>query len=490
MHDTEVFGLVVAAVALGLLLAVLSNRVSERVRVPAPAFFLVGAAVLSDLFPNLGRLSTVAVQHAVTVALVLILFNGGVDIGWPTFRRNAVAIVWLGVAGTLVTAAALAVLAHQIFGFDWLPSLLLATALSPTDPAVVFAVLGRREVTGRAGTLLEGESGANDPVGIALLLVLLSAGSDAGLGTVAGGLAAFALQLGLGAAAGWLGGKALLVLMRRVGLPSEGLYPLAVLAGVGLIFGATTAVGGSGFLAVFVAGVVVGDARAPYKREIERFHASLASLGEIVAFALLGLSVQLHTLADPKVWLVGLALAMALALVVRPVLVGLVIAPLDLRRNERVFILWAGLKGAVPILLGSFILTSDQPEAPRLFGIVVVVVAISVVVQGGLVPTVADRVGLPVRTVQPEPWALGMRLQHEPHGLREYDIAVGSPADGSTIAGLPVGEEAWISIVSRDGELLQVRGDTVLGAGDRVLVLVETGHGADVDRVFRAPDGG
>ena len=150
-------------------------------------------------------------------------------------------------------------------------SLLVATAVSPTDPAVVFSVLGQREVEGRSGTILEGESGANDPVGIALMASLLAAGGLTGHAFVDIG-GQFLLQMGVGAAIGVLGGRALLWFMRRVPLPSEGLYPLRTLACVLVLYGAATLAHGSGFLAVFVAGILIGDGRAPYKREIERFH--------------------------------------------------------------------------------------------------------------------------------------------------------------------------------------------------------------------------
>jgi potassium/hydrogen antiporter len=179
----------------------------------------------------------------------------------------------------------LAVLAHGLFGLDWRAALLVGTALAPTDPAVVFSVLGRREVAGRSGTILEGESGANDPVGIALLASLLTAGPAAGLDAAASVAAEFLLQLAVGAAVGVAGGALLVGFMRRVPLPSEGLYPLRVLAGVLVIYGTATVAHGSGFLAVFVAGILAGDARAPYKGEIERFHGALASLAEIVAFS-------------------------------------------------------------------------------------------------------------------------------------------------------------------------------------------------------------
>ena len=184
---------------------------------------------------------------------------------------------------------------------------------------------------------------------------------------------------------------------------------LRVLAGAGALFGLATLAHGSGFLAVFVAGILLGDEPAPYKTDVERFHATLASLGEITAFVVLGLTVSLSSLGDGHAWQIGLGLAVLLAFVVRPVLVGLAIAPISLRRPERIFLLWAGLKGAVPILLATFVLHDQQTHGQaangvRLYDIVVVVVTFSVVVQGGLVPTVARWVGLDLQAVEPEPF--------------------------------------------------------------------------------------
>ena len=181
-----------------------------------------------------------------------------------------------------------------------------------------------------------------------------------------------------------------------------------------LLYGVTTLLHGSGFLAVFIAGIVIGHRRAPYQREIERFHAALAGLAEIVAFVVLGLTIDLKVLARTDVWLPGLILGLALAIVIRPLVVGLCLIPAQLDRGERTFVLFAGLKGAVPILLGELLLAANVPDAERLYGIVVVVVIFSVVVQGSLVPTVARRLGVPMQPVKPEPWAVDVRLRVDP----------------------------------------------------------------------------
>jgi cell volume regulation protein A len=471
VHGVETFGWVVLGVSLVAVAAILSNRISDWIRIPAPALFLVGAALASDLFPALGSLRVTTVQNVVTAALIMILFDGGMGIGWRRLRPHTGAVLGIGVAGTAVTAAGVALFSHAVLGFGWPAALLLGTALSPTDPAVVFSVLGRREIVGRSGVLLEGEAGANDPVGIALMAALVGAAGMSGGHAAWSGVLEFVRQMGLGGIVGVLGGWLLMQLMRRLPLPSDALYPLRTLAFAGVVYGIAAVAGGSGFLAVFVAGIVVGDGNAPYKREIERFHSAVASLAEVVAFVVLGLTVSLRGLDRVNALWPGLLIAVVLALVVRPVLVGLVSLPIRLRLGERVFVLWAGLKGAVPILLGTFAFTSGIAGADRIYEIVFVVVTFSVVVQGGLAPAVARWCRVPMRTIELEPWALGMRFREKPTALRRYRVAAGSPADGTAIGELATGENLWISMVGRDGALLPVGHRTVLRAGDEVLAL-------------------
>src|SRR6266566_4675526 len=469
--DAQPFALLVLLTSAVGLVAVMSNRLTERVKVPSPAIVLAGAAIAVNVIPALHAPPRQAVERVVTVALVCILFDGGMHIGWTRFRSAAGPITIVGVAGTFLTVAATAVFAHIAFGLAWYLALLVATAVAPTDPAVVFSVLGQQEISGRSGTILEGESGANDPVGIALMASLISAGGLSASAFAQVG-AEFLLQMTVGAAIGVAGGWALLWFTRRVPLPSEGLYPLRTLACALLVFAVATLAHGSGFLAVFAAGIALGDGRAPYKREIERFHTALADLAEIVAFVALGLTVDLAVIARADVWVPGIILGAMLAFIIRPALVGLTLIPARLKSNERNFVLFAGLKGAVPILLGSFLLTARLPEADRLYGIVAVVVVFSVVVQGSLVPAVTRLLRVEMRAIEPEPWALGVRLRDEPAGVHRLTIRAGSPADGRTIdnlAGLP--GDAWVSFIVRDGQIVPVKGDTKLRAGDDVLVL-------------------
>jgi cell volume regulation protein A len=487
VDDVQPFGLLVLAVATVGLLAVLSSRLTERLKVPTPAFFLVGAALAAALIPSLDAPPHRSVERLVTVALVAILFDGGMHIGWKRFRASATPIVVVGVVGTFLTTAAVAVLAHFLCGLEWYLAALLGAAIAPTDPAVVFSVLGQRELVGRSGTILEGESGANDPVGIALMSSLLVAGGLglSELGAVAG---EFTVQMLVGGAVGLVGGRALLWFMRTVPLPSEGLYPLRTLAAAMVLFGVATVGHGSGFLAVFVAGIVIGDGRAPYKREIRHFHSSIASLGEIVAFVVLGLTVDLEVLSRLNVWAPGLAIAVLLTVLVRPLLVGLCLGSVDLTRNERAFVLFAGLKGAVPILLGSFLLSAHVDDAERLYGIVVVVAAFSVLVQGSLVPAAVRLLRLKMNLVEPEPWALGMRMRDEPAGAHQFRVHAGAPADQLTIGDVNMtSNDIWISLVVRGGRLLPVSGETALQAGDDVLVLAEEDRYDELAALFGRP---
>jgi cell volume regulation protein A len=290
---------------------------------------------------------------------------------------------------------------------------------------------------------------------------------------------------GIGVAGGWV----LLEFMRRVPLPNEGLYSLRVLAGVLSIYGLATVAHGSGFLAVFAAGILIGDERAPYKREIARFHSSLASLAEIVAFIMLGLTIRLRDLPTGHAWSIGLALGALLAFLIRPVLVGLITLPIRLTRGERLFLLWTGLKGAVPVLLGTFIVGSGLAGADRAYEIIFVVVAFSVIVQGGFVPALAHRLHVPLRTIDPEPWSLGVRFREEPEGLHRFRVAKTSPAADMSIEDLPCGENAWVIFLIRHGRMVPARSETRMQPGDQVLVLAEPNEIAALQKVFSAARG-
>jgi potassium/hydrogen antiporter len=351
------------------------------VRIPPSALFLLAAAFASDLVPALAP-SISTVEVIVTVALVVILYDGGASIGWRRFRAAAVPIVSLGIAGTFATAAAVAAFSHLVLGLGWLTSGLLGAAVAPTDPAVVFSVLrGGHELRGRTRTILEGESGANDPVGIALMLGLIAFATheDASFWIV---VRVFFEQVAIGMLVGLAGGFLERRLL-RVGW-------LRTLVLVAIVYVVADLAHGSGFLAVFVMGLVVGDIEAPSQSLQDR----LASTAEIVAFVALGLTVNISGIGGAR-WAEGVALAAFVTLIARPAIVGALLAPVKLRHGERLFVIWGGLKGAVPILLAAFAVAHHVHDAARIYQLVFVVVLASVVVQGGTIPAAARRLSRP-----------------------------------------------------------------------------------------------
>jgi cell volume regulation protein A len=396
MDDILDFGKVILVVSGGLTLAIGVRIVAGRLAVPTAGLLLVAAAAASDLVDRLATvLSFEDVQRITTLALVVILFEGGSAIGMRRFRRAAAPIITLGVLGTFGTAALVACAAHYALDLSWTVSGLIGAALAPTDPAVTFSVLAGKEVRGQSGTILEGESGFNDPVGIALMIgmVELATHDDASFWTV---VEEFGIGMGVGLAVGVAGALALISVLRRAPLPDRTLYPVAVILTVGVIYGAATVAHGSGFLAVFVAGILVGDVHFTARTAVRHFNSALSDIGELAAFVALGLTIDLALIGDEGLWWRGLVLAGLLGFVIRPLVVGPLLLPTRLSWGERGFVVWCGLKGAVPILLASLAVVGGTDYAAELYGIVFVVVLFSVVVQGSLVPTVAARLGVPM----------------------------------------------------------------------------------------------
>jgi cell volume regulation protein A len=473
MSEITDFGWIVLAVSTTVFAALVGMRLADRISLPYAALFLVAAAAVSEIFTDLqDALSIQEVERLTVVALVVILFDGGLHIGERRFRRAAVPILALGVVGTFLTAGLVALAAHYVLGFEWILAGLVGAAIAPTDPAVTFSVFGAREIRGRTGTILEGEAGMNDPVGIALMIgmIELATEDDAGMWIVA---REFTIEMAIGLAVGLIGAVLLLPVLRRVHLTGPALYPIRVLAGAGIIYGLAAVAGGSGFLAVFVAGIVLGDATAPRKGEIESFHSSLAGLAEIAAFVALGLTISLGDMSSAGVWEDGVVLALILALVARPLAVGTLLLPVRLTWRERAFIAWGGLKGAVPILLGALAILAEVDDASRLYGIVFVVVLFSVVVQGASVPYAAQRLRIPFR-----------RIDHDRSGVLEFVVGDDAYAAGRPLGDLPLGDRAWVGVLIRDLRPQTIADEVVLEPGDRVHVYCQPEDAPALERIF------
>jgi cell volume regulation protein A len=473
MSETTDFAHIVLLVSVALFVAISLRSLTARFALPAAALFLVLPPLATAVFDGLGSaLDIQEVERLTTVALIVILFDGGLHIGLRRFRQSAAPILSLGVLGTFATAAMLAAVAHFVLGLDWTLSGLIGAALAPTDPAVTFSVFGNREIRGRSGTILEGESGANDPVGIALMIGMIEFATrpDASFTVV---IHEFVVEMVVGVAIGVGGALVLLPLFRRLALPEPSLYPLRVLAGAGLIFGVSAAIHGSGFIAAFVAGILLGDAAMPHKGETERFLMGIASLAEIAAFIALGLSIDLDLLRDASLWLDGILVFVLLTFVIRPLATGPLLLFARLRAGERVFIMLGGLKGAVPILLAALAVIAQVERPNYLYGLVYVVVLLSVVVQGTLMPTLATRLGIPFRAVA-----------YELAEVRTFVVAEGSFACGKRLDALPLAERAWVGGVMRDGRRIQVTNALELGRGDRVDVYCEPADEDALRRIF------
>ena len=375
MTDVVPFALLVAVVSVAGLLAVWSNRLSERIRVPAPAIFLVAAAVASrHSCPVSATCPIVTVQRIVTVMLILLLFDGGMHIGWRRFRPRPARSLWIGVAGTLVTAgAASPLLAHLVFGFDWRPALLLGAALAPDRPGRGLLGAGpprdrrplRHPARGRVRRQRPGRHRARWPPCSAPAGRRLARRRARGRGVrAADGASGLAVGVGRRATCSAL-------LMRRVPLPNGALYPLRTLLGAGadLRRWPPPPTAPASWPCSSPGSSSATCARRT-RREIERFHGSLASLGRDRRVRRARPDRPARGPERRHDWLIGLGLAVLLALVVRPLLVGAAAAGRSTcSRGERLFVLWSGLKGAVPILLGTYILTDGVPgRRPALRG--------------------------------------------------------------------------------------------------------------------------
>ena len=360
----------------------------RRLPIPHPALLLVAAAVASDLFPGLDAVDPHG-RAGATVALVVILFDGGASIGLTPLPRRGGADRLARARRDVRDGRDHALFLHAALGLDWLTAGLLAAAVAPTDPAVMFSVLGQREIEGRTDTVLEGESGANDPVGIALMLGLieLATHADASFWVV---VRVFSEQMAIGLVVGRRGRPARsAAAAARVARSSF----LMTLGRRGGRLRAADVAHGSGFLAVFVAGLIRGDVEAPRQEELDRLRERLASVAEVVVFVALGLTVHLSGIGLGR-WGEGLLVAAFLALVARPLVCAALLAPVRLPPARSCSSPGAGLKGAVPILLAAYALAHHVDDAQRIYEIVFVVVLASVVVQGSTIPFAARRLGV------------------------------------------------------------------------------------------------
>lgn len=415
------------------------------------------------------------------VGLALILYEGGLQTSWRRLRLVAAPAALLSTVGVVVSALVTGLAAHLLFDLSWLEAILLGAVVSSTDAAAVFATLRFTHIRRRVARTLEAESGGNDPMAIALTLGLIAwieRPDDYGIPDLA---LLVVRQIGLGLVVGVVLGVAAMWVFARLPHSIGAFAPVASVAVAALSFGAADTIGGSGFLAVYLVGLAVGSTPSRYRRQLVAFHEGVAFLAQVALFIVLGLLVFPSQLLD--VAGSGLALALALVLMARPASVWASTAFGDFTQRERLLLGWAGLRGAVPIVLATFALSSEVPNANTVFNAVFFVVVISTILQGTTLEWVAGRLGL----VSPTPPAREAPIEVAP--LSALDLVDFVVADDHAIAGASVREvglprAAIIAVVARGDDVLPPRGSTVIRPGDHLFVLAPRSIRQDVEDVF------
>jgi potassium/hydrogen antiporter len=414
------------------------------------------------------------------VALAAILFEGGLATSWRRLREVAVPAALLSTVGVVVTALLTALAAYALFDLSWLEAVLLGAVVSSTDAAAVFATVRFTNVRRRLARTLEAETGGNDPMAIALTIGLIDWIEKPGYGV--GDLALLLVrQLGLGLVIGVALGAVATWAFARLPHSIGAFAPVASVAAGALSFGVADVIGGSGFLAVYLVGLAVGSTPSRFRRQLVAFHEGLAFIAQVVMFVVLGLLVFPHRLGS--VALSGLALAGMLVLLIRPVSVWISTALSRFTTRERALLGWAGLRGAVPIVLGTIVLSSNVHDRNTIFNAVFFVVVISALVQGTTLERVAEKlqvVSLAPRTVVP-PLEVGHLSSLD---LFDFDVAPDHAIAGSAVRELGLPRTALVAVIARGDETIPPRGSTVIQSGDRLFVLAPRPIRPEIEDVF------
>lgn len=468
-----------------LLVALLTSPLGARFGMPLLVLFVgVGMLAGSD-GPGGIAFDDARLAHGVsTVALVVILFQGGLSTPLGQVRRVLAPAGALASLGVLGTAALTALAAWLLVDFPPLTAMLVGSILASTDAPAVFSLLRNQGIHLREElqALIEVESGANDPAAVLLTVACLQA-IVGPMPTTPELIWFFVAQLGLGALFGWLLGEAGAWVLGRVRFGAAALYPLFVLVAGIFVYGATAKLGGSGFLAVYIAGIVLGHRHLPFRRSVLVFADALAWLAQIGMFVMLGLLSFPGRLLEAAP--TSLAIAGALIFVSRPLVVGALLLPFRRSWREIVFVSWVGLKGAVPTVLATYPLLVGVAAGGQIFDIVFFVVISSVLLQGWTAPWLARRLGLSQPVADAPPVALEIASLHDVDGeIVEYWVQEGSRVAGRRIVDLALPEGAVIAMISRREQLVPPRGKTAILPGDHVFVVALRALRPSLDRLF------
>jgi cell volume regulation protein A len=467
MNDGELI-LITGALLTGGLIA---SFLAVRVRIPALVLFLgLGMAIGSDgtgwiHFDNYELARTVGI-----IALALILFEGGLATGFEEIRPVLRPSLSLAFLGTLGTAVVTGLTASWLFHFSTLEGLLLGSILAATDGAAVFSVLRGSTLERRLARTLEGEAGFNDPIAVLLVLGFIDwiQKPDYGLLDMLG---LFVQQLTIGAAVGLVVGRLGAEAFRRAQMASSGLYPVASLTIAALAFGAADVLHGSGFFAVYLAGLSLGSARIPARRTIAAFHDGLAWVAQIGMFFVLGLLVFPHQLGG--VALEGTVLALVLVFVARPLAVLVATAFERFTLAEKLTLGWAGLRGAVPVVLAIFPVIDSVPHSLEFFNIVFFAVLLSTLLQGSTFELLAQRLGVTTTTpAVPRPLTETGTIRGLGAEVVEFPVVSDDAIAGCFVRELELPRDAILNVIVRGDQAIPPRGSTRVEAGDRLHLLI------------------
>ena len=476
--------------ALLIAVSIVASAFSSRFGAPILLVFLLLGMLAGEDGPGGIRFNDFQAANLVgTVALAIILFDGGMRTRVESFMVGLRPAVSLATVGVVVTALITGVFATWLFELHWLQGLLIGSIVGSTDAAAVFALLHARgmELKQRVAATLEIESGSNDPMAVFLVLALIEL-IGSGQKELNWALAAtFLLQMGIGAVAGWFGGRVLVWLINHLDLET-GLYPLLAIAVGVTIYGGTSLAGGSGFLAVYLAGVILGNSMLQAMQTIRRVNDGLAWLSQITMFLMLGLLVTPSQFIE--VALPALLVAAALMLAARPVATWVSLLPFHFPWREQVFIGWVGLRGAVPIILASFPLLAGLEHGTVYFNVAFIVVLMSLVLQGWTIAPLARALRLEVPPkVKPLQYIdLDIPGQFN-HDLLGYRLETDSLAVGKPPGQLPLPRDVELAAVIRGAQVMNLNTVGLLQAGDYVYVLAVPEHVEALNRMFGVAHG-
>jgi len=488
-HEPHASAMFFVVVALLLAASALLSHASQRLRLPVGLVFLaIGIGAGSEGLGGIAFDDFSFAFRAGSAALALILFDGGLNTPVETLRRSLLPAGLLATVGVMGTMCIVAVVAHAL-GLPWSASFLLGAIVSSTDAAAVFAVLRGSgiQLKHRVGGTLEVESGINDPVAVILTTALTSrllVSGEPGLAMMALGLLR---EIAIGAACGVAIGAGARWVITRVRLPASGLYSVMTLATALFAFSMPTLIGGSGFLGVYVAAVTLGSGRLPYRTALGRIHDSLAWLGQVAMFLMLGLLVYPSQLVDAA-W-IGAVIGLTLAFVARPVVVALCLMPLRFPGNDILYVGWVGLRGAVPIILAMFPVLAGAPGANRIFNIVFFIVVVNALLPGATVSAVTRWLGLESGEPPPPSAVLSVESFEQLDGeLLSYYIDEALPVAGMTLGELPFPEGAAVTMIVRGRQLIAPNGATRLEVGDHAYVLSQPEGVVMLQLLFGRPE--